>query len=92
MSERIKFSFPKPDADGVAHDIALSIFSAECILGRPQTLLDIAYYLTDDGRRAVLDVRGPAGDTALRVFVGLSTARFGDGGFRVERRMQNGAA
>ena len=86
MSERIKFIFPKPDADGVAHDIGLSIFSGECVHGRPQTRLDIAYYLTDDGRRAVLDVRGPAGETALRVFVGLCTARFGEGGFRVERR------
>jgi hypothetical protein len=33
----------------------------------------------------VLTVRGDAGETALRVVVGLFNERFGEDGFRVER-------
>ena len=84
MSERIKFRFPTPDPDGVEGDIALSIFSAECIHGRPRTRLDIGYFLATDGRRAVVDVRGPAGEMALRVLLGLLGARFGEAGFEVQ--------
>jgi hypothetical protein len=85
MSERMKFQFPAPDRDGVEEDISLGIFTAECIYGRPRTRLDVAYFLTGDGRRAVIDVKGPAGETALRVIVGLLAARFGEDGYQVER-------
>lgn len=85
MAELIKFEFPEPEQEEVEQDIALSIFTAECIHGRPRTRLDVGYLLSDDGHRAVFEVRGEAGETALRVLVGLLAARFGEGGFNVER-------
>ena len=91
MSERIKFRFPTPDAEGVEGDIALAIFSAECIHGKPRTRLDVGYFLTTDGKRAVMQVRGPAGETALRVLVGLLSARFGESGYLATPSAAGGA-
>lgn len=84
MSERVKFQFPEPDPEGAEDDIGLAIFTAECIYGRPQTRLEVAYWLTSDGRPAVFDNRGPAGESALRVLIGLFGARFGEAGFQME--------
>lgn len=86
MGEHIKFRFKDPDPDGVEGDIGLAIFSAECIYGRPQTRLEAGYWLSVDGTTVVFDVGGPAGESALRVLVGLVGARFGEGGYSVERR------
>jgi hypothetical protein len=58
---------------------------SECIHGRPQTRLEVSYYLTAGGRRCALAVRGPAGESAARVFTGLCGERFGEDGFTVER-------
>ena len=90
MSERITLGFPEPDPAGVEGDIGLAIFSSECIHGRPQTRLDVAYWLPLDGEKAVVEVRGPAGESALRVLLGLLAARFGETGFTVRRASLDG--
>jgi hypothetical protein len=86
MSEIIRFQFPECAVrDEVEGDACLAIFSAECLHGRPQTLLEASYLVSLDGRCLVLQVRGVAGETAARVFIGLCGKRFGEAGFRVER-------
>ena len=85
MNERVTFRFPEPDHQGSEADIGLAIFTAECIHGRPQTRLETGYWLTSDGSRAVFESRGPAGECALRVLVGLLGARFGEFGFEVRK-------
>ena len=86
MSEVIRFQFPEGAVrEEVEGDACLAIFSAECLHGRPQTLLEASYLVSADGRCLVLQVAGPAGETAARVFVGLCGERFGEAGFRVER-------
>ena len=86
MSEVIRFQFPEGAVrEEVEGDACLAIFSAECLHGRPQTLLEASYLVSADGRCVVLQVRGPAGEIAARVFIGLCGERFGEGGFSVER-------
>jgi hypothetical protein len=85
MQQRIRFEFPESvKCEGVEDDLALAIFTAECIHGRPRTRLEVGYLVTDDGRTCIVQVRGSAGDIAARVFTGLCGARFGEEGFRVE--------
>lgn len=85
MGDKVRFYFPEPtDREGAEEDICLAIFTAECLHGRPKTRLEVSYLVGADGRRCVVDVAGPAGETALRVFTGLCAARFGDDGFRIE--------
>jgi len=86
MTEKIKFQFPgADDASAIEDDLALAIFTAQCVHGRPQTRLQVRYLVTDDGQRAAMEVGGPAGEMALRVFLGLCGARFGEEGFHVTR-------
>lgn len=86
MREIVVFTFPDPaDREAVEDDLALAIFTAECQYGRPQTRLEMKYLIAPDGTRCVTDVSGPAGEAALRVFVGLSAARCGEGHFSLER-------
>jgi hypothetical protein len=86
MSEVIRFQFPESAVrEEVEGDACLAIFSAECLHGRPQTLLEASYLSSADGRWLVFQVRGAAGDTAARVLVGLCVERFGEGGFVVQR-------
>lgn len=83
MQERMVFKFPEdPTAED---DVALAIFSAECMYGRPQTRLEVGYEMTADSQGCVVEVRGPAGEMMVRVLVGLLGARFGEGGFSVEQ-------
>jgi hypothetical protein len=93
MSEVIRFQFPESAVrEEVEGDACLAIFSAECLYGRPQTLLEAAYLVAADGRSMVLRVSGVAGDTATRVLIGLCAERFGDGGFRVARSVEEAGA
>jgi hypothetical protein len=86
MSEVIKFRFPEgADREEVEGDACLALFSAECLHGRPQTRMEVSYLVDADATACVFHVRGPAGETAARVFVGLCGERFGEAGFRVER-------
>jgi hypothetical protein len=81
---RLVVSEPEDQRD-IEDDLALAIFAAECLYGRPQTRLELRYQLDADGGRCVAEVHGPAGEAAVRVLVGLVAARHGEGGFSVER-------
>jgi len=85
----LRFTFSEGlDTGAVEGDMALAIFAAECVYGRPRVRMETAY-LVDEGRRAcVVDVRGEAGEAAVRVFTGLTAARLGDTAF-VVRRMRS---
>ena len=86
MHEVVRFVFPEAGCrEGIEADIALAIFSAECLYGRPRTRLEVSYLVDGEGRRCVLRARGEAGETALKVFLGLCGARFGEEGFQVTR-------
>lgn len=75
----------EPDAAGLEADVALAIFTAECLYGKPRVRLEVTYMVADEGRACVLDVGGEAGDAAARVFSGLVAARVGEEAFVVRR-------
>ena len=81
---RFKFSEPVEPYE-VEDDVCLAIFAAECLHGQPRVRLELSYLVDEAGSRCVLDVRGSAGEDAARIFTGLSTARVGEGSFKVER-------
>ena len=87
MREIVRFKFNPPvDRMEVEDDVCLAIFMVECLVGKPRVLLEVGGFLvSEDGECCVLDVRGPAGEAAARVFTGLSAARVGDEALRVER-------
>ena len=83
MQELVVFKFPE---DGhVEDDLALAIFSAECMYGRPQTRLEVGYHVAGDYRSCVLEASGPAGEMAVRVLIGLL-------GSAIRRRAVRGGA
>lgn len=85
MTQLTRFKFPADaDPDAVRGDAALAIFVAECLYGRPQARLEAAFLVDSHGRSAVMQSRGPAGESATRVFTGLLGQRFGEDGFQVE--------
>jgi hypothetical protein len=86
MHEVLRFQFPEGTCrDAVEGDIGLAFFSSECLHGRPRTRLETSYLLSSDGRRCALSIKGEAGETAARVFLGLCAERFGEDGFSVEK-------
>jgi hypothetical protein len=87
LREIVRFKFKEPlDRDEVEDDVCLAIFCAECLHGKPRIRLEVGGFLvSDDGSCCVLDVRGPAGEDAARIFAGLSTARVGEDSFAVKR-------
>ena len=93
MQKIIRLELPggTPRSD-VEHDIGLAIFSAECVYGGPRTRLEVRYLINIDGTRVVLQVRGEAGEAAVRVLIGLCNERFGEATFRVERVTRDGDA
>ena len=81
----LRFTFePGTDAEALEDDFGLALFAASCIYGQPTVRLEARYLVSDDGRRCVAAVSGPADDAAIKVFAGLCAARLGDDGFRVE--------
>ena len=79
MSELVRFILPSTgDLQAVEDDLALAIFATECLYGRPQTRLELRYELDVDGGRCLAEVCGPAGEAAVRDFLGLLAARCGD--------------
>jgi hypothetical protein len=85
MTRVLRFRFPE-DAEPreVENDVCLAIFTAECLYGRPRTRLEVSYLFDADGSQCVIDNRGPAGEMAVHVFVGLCGERFGEAGYEVE--------
>lgn len=86
MKETVRFQFPDAVTPGeVEDDLALAIFTAQCVHGRPQTRLQVRYQVAEHGGHATLEIDGPAGEMALRVFLGLCSARLGEDGFNISR-------
>jgi hypothetical protein len=86
MSQRVRFAFEQQGGrDAIESDIALALFTAECVYGRPRVRMEAAYLVDDDGAHCVVDVRGEAGEAAARVFTGLTAARVGEESFSVKR-------
>lgn len=84
-TQTLRFTFnTDADREAVEDDIGLALFTASCIYGLPGVRLGVRYLVSDDGRRCVASVDGPAGDAVVRVFTGLCAARLGDDGFHVE--------
>ena len=65
--------------------MALAIFAAECVYGRPRVRMEAAYDLDAKGKACVLKVSGEAGEAVARVFAGLAAARFGETAYSIER-------
>ena len=82
----VRFKFKgQPDPEAVEADVALAIFAAECVYGRPRVRMETSYLMDDDGKACVVDVRGEAGEAAARIFAGLAAARLGEHGYEVRR-------
>jgi hypothetical protein len=79
MSKILRFVFKtQQDQDAVESDMALAIFTAECLHGRPRVRLETRYLISPGGGNCVMEVSGDAGEAAARVFAGLAAARFGE--------------
>lgn len=85
MRRIVRFSLPREARhEDVANDVALALFTSECLHGKQQTRLEVTYFVSGDGRQCVLSIAGEAGESTTRVFTGLCEQRFGESGFRVE--------
>jgi len=85
MSQVLRFKFKEADEDMVEADVALAIFAAECVYGRPRVRMETSYLVDEDGIACVLRVDGEAGESVARVFAGLCAARLGEECFTVRR-------
>lgn len=84
MADILRFEFlGEPDPEAVEADVALAIFAAECVYGKPRTRLEASYLVADSGQTCVLKSEGEAGDAAARILAGLSAVRVGEVAFRV---------
>src|SRR5436190_20394366 len=76
------------DAEAIQDDVTLALYAAECVYGKPRVRLEAAYIVEDDGRTALVEAAGEAGEVAARIFAGLLAARFGESGYSVRRFMK----
>jgi hypothetical protein len=84
MSKILRFAFNGPqDQESIESDMALAIFAAECIHGSPRVRMETRYLLSPDGKFCAMELAGDAGEAAARVFAGLISARFGEGGVSI---------
>lgn len=84
MSQVLRFKFREADRETVEADVALAIFAAECVYGRPRVRMEASYLVDGDGA-CVLQVDGEAGESVARVFAGLCAARRGEEAYSVQR-------
>lgn len=87
MSQVLRFKFNKVSRETVEADVALAIFAAECVYGRPRVRMETSYLVDDDGGACVLEIGGEAGESVARVFAGLCAARLGEDAYSVQRVM-----
>ncbi len=92
MHAVLQFRFPQEtDTERLEEDVALAIFAAECLYGRPRLRMEASYLMNVGGSACVMDVSGEAGEAAARIFAGLAAARFGERGFSLKRLEHRGA-
>ncbi len=86
MGRILRFAFNQGrDQEGVEGDMALAIFAAECIHGRPRVRMETRYLISPGGSGCVMELSGDAGEAAAQVFTGLATARFGEESISINR-------
>ena len=84
MTDILRFEFlGKPDPEAVEADMALAIFAAECVYGKPRIRLEASYLVANGGRDCILKSDGEAGDAVARILAGLAAVRVGETAFRV---------
>jgi len=89
MGAVLRFTFPEGvDVGAVEGDMALAIFAAECVYGRPRVRMETSYLVEEGGQACVVAVSGEAGEIAVRIFAGLSAARLGEDSYTVRRMPQ----
>jgi hypothetical protein len=71
------------DREAVEADVALAIFAAECIYGKPRTRIETSFLVDQEGQACVIRAEGEAGEAAARIFAGLTAARLGEGAYAV---------
>lgn len=86
MGKLIHFGF-KEDTDpkAIEEDMALAIFSAECVYGKPRVRMEARYLVDQQGKTCVLKIAGESGEAAARIFAGLTAVRLGESGFTVHQ-------
>ncbi len=85
MSQVLQFKFREANCETVEADVALAIFAAECVYGRPRVRMEASYLVDEDGGACVLEIDGDAGESVARVFAGLCAARLGEEAYSVHR-------
>jgi len=89
MHTTLRFGFTESsNREGVEADMAVAIFAAECVYGRPRVRMEASYLVDDEGRACVVDVAGESGEAVVRVFAGLTAARLGEDSYTVRRMPQ----
>ena len=84
MQTVLKFELEgEADHGAVETDMALALFAAECVYGKPRVRLEASYLVGPDGKECVIHSTGEAGDAAARIFAGLTAVRVGDTSYRV---------
>ena len=92
MGTVFRFTFPEgADVRAVEGDMAMAIFAAECVYGRPRVRMETSYLVDECGMACVVDTCGEAGEAVARVFAGLASARLGEDSYTV-RRLPRAAA
>jgi hypothetical protein len=92
MHTTLRFGFTEGSSrEGIEADIALAIFAAECVYGRPRVRREASYLVDQEGKACVVDIAGESGEAVARVFAGLTAARVGEEAFTV-RRLPNPVA
>jgi hypothetical protein len=89
MKTLLRFCFDSPVRADLEADMALAIFAAECVYGKPRVRMETSYLVDAGGSTCVLDVGGEAGEAAARVFAGLAALRVGEEAFTVRRLPQS---
>ena len=89
MSRMLRFEFGEASRETLEADVALAIFAAECVYGRPRVRMEASYLVDEDGHACVLEVAGEAGESVARVFAGLCAARLGEEAYSVRRVEQD---
>ncbi len=86
MNGTIRFTFPdEANQEDVESDVALAVFAAECVYGRPRVRIEAGYALDASGHICVVRTDGDAGEATARIIAGLAAVRFGEGAYAVER-------
>jgi hypothetical protein len=86
MGNVMRFTFREPaDLQTVEHDMTMALLVAEFLYGKPRVRLEAEYAVSAGDSSFVLEISGPAGETAAQIFAGFCSVRFGEEGYYVER-------